>query len=274
MYILIKTKKHSMLINYFHRNTLSKTIWSNLWVILLLTSISLSSNAKDKFIVAVGLAKPPYVIQVNNTGFEIELIRNVLANMGESAEFVYTSFGHTPKMLAVNQIDAVMTTNSIMFKDLTKLSDTYIIYENIAISLKEKKLTIESIQDLANYSIASFQQAEKILGADFEHAVTQSPFFLQIADQKRQPILLLKERVDVVVMDRNIFNYIVRKLKIKDLESKFTFHHIFPKSNYKMAFKNTLDTALFNQVFLEYSNSEDYKALLEKYHLYPYMGIN
>jgi len=264
--MLIKNR----LINSFCHNALPKTIWKNLWVALLLTSISLSSIAKDKFIVAVGLAKPPYVIQANNTGFEIELIRNVLAKMGESAEFVYTSFGHTAKMLAVNRIDAVMTTNSIVFNDTTKLSNVYIIYENIAISLKEKKLTIESIKDLANYSITSFQKADKILGEEFAHAVTQSPIFLQVADQKRQPILLLKERVDVAVMDKNIFNYFSRELKIEDLEKKFTFHNIFPKSHYRMAFKNTLNITLFNQVFLEYSKSKDYKLLLKKYKLYPF----
>jgi polar amino acid transport system substrate-binding protein len=253
-----------------HHNRLLKTLWSNLLITLLLTTISLPTLAIDKFVIAVGLAKPPYVIQANNTGFEIELIRNLLANMGESAEFVYTSFGHAPNMLEVDEIDAVMTTNSRVFNDLSKLSDIYITYENIAISLKDKNLTINSISDLANYSVASFQKADKILGTKFENAVNKSPFFLQIADQKRQPILLMKERVDTVVMDKNIFNYFVRELKISNPENKFAFHYIFPKSHYKMAFKNRKNIPRFNKTLLEYSKSKEYQALLKKYKLLPF----
>lgn len=268
-YILTMRNKQSkcMLKNNIHHNGLSKTLWRNLLVTLLLISISVPSFAKDKLLIAVGLAKPPYVIQNNNSGFEIELIRNVIANMGKSAEFVYTSFGHAPQMLAIDEIDAVMTTNKRVFKDPTKLSDVYIIYQNIAISLKSRLLKIESIKDLANYSVASFQKADKILGKEFESAVNQSPIFLQVADQKRQPILLLKERVDVVVMDKNIFSYFARELKIEKPESKFIFHNIFSKSHYRMAFKDSQNTIRFNEEFQKYSNSADYQALLKKYNL-------
>jgi len=254
----------------FHHNGRVILIWKSLFAILLATLISQAAIAKETLVIAVGLAKPPYVIQANNSGFEMELIRNVLATMGKSAEFIYTSFGHSSKMLAVDEIDAVMTANNRMFHDETKLSNGYIIYENVAISLKSKNLSIESITDLANYSVASFQKADKILGEKFETAVNQSPYFLQIADQRRQPILLLKERVDVVVMDKNIFNYLARELKIEQLENKFSFHYIFPKTHYKMAFKETQNTINFNKALFKYTNSDAFKALFKKYKLQPY----
>lgn len=46
--------------------------------------------AKDQLVVAVGLAKPPYVIQSNNSGFELDLIRNIFKKMGKSTKFIYT----------------------------------------------------------------------------------------------------------------------------------------------------------------------------------------
>ena len=258
-----------MLKKNIHSYRLSKPPWQNVLVALLFASISLPVLAKDKFIIAVGLAKPPYVIQANNSGFEIDMIRNIMANMGKSAEFVYTSFGHAPKMLAVDEIDAVMTMNTSVFSDSTKLSDVYIIYQNVAVSLNQKQLKIESIKDLANYSVASFQKADMILGPDFENAVNQSPIFLQVADQKRQPNLLIKERVDVVVMDKNIFNHFARELKIEKLENQFVFHNIFPKSHYRMAFKDHKNIPLFNKAFLDYSESKSYHKLLAQYQLEP-----
>jgi len=256
-----------MLKRHIHHSTLSAVLWKRLSISILLVLISLPLFAKEKFFIAVGLAKPPYVIQATNTGFEIELIDTVLSKMGKSVEFVYTSFGHTSNMLAVDRIDAVMTTNSTLFNDNNKLSDVYITYQNIAISLKSNQFKIKSIKELANYSVASFQKADQILGEDFKNAVNQSPLFLQIADQKRQPSLLLKNKVEVVVMDKNIFNYIVRELKVEQLESRFTFHNIFPKTHYKMAFKTLENTLLFNKAFREYSNSANYQALLIKYKL-------
>jgi len=256
-----------MLKKNIHSYRLSKPPWQSVLIAFWFAFFSVPTLAQDKFIIAVGLAKPPYVIQADDSGFEIDLIRNVMANMGKSAEFVYTSFGHAPQMLAVDEIDAVMTMNTRVFSDTSKLSDVYIIYQNVAVSLKNKHLKIESIKDLANYSIASFQKADIILGSEFENAVNQSPIFLQVADQKRQPNLLIKERVDVVVMDKNIFSHFARELKIDKQKNQFTFHNIFPKSHYRMAFKDSINIPLFNKAFIEYSESKNYHALLERYQL-------
>ncbi|MGL1958540.1 MAG: transporter substrate-binding domain-containing protein [Colwellia sp.] len=265
---MIKKQNNRHLKGSFQHLGWLKPRWINVYFSLLVWLISLPLSAKNKLIVVVGLTKPPYVVQDNETGFEIELIRNILTKMGKSTEFIYTPFGHSSKMLTVDEVDAVMTTNSRIFNDPKKLSDIYITYENIAISLKNKRLAVDSISDLANYSIASFQKAEKVLGSEFASAIKKSPLVLQVADQKRQPILLLKERVDVVVMDRHIFNYFTRELKVDKPESKFSFHNIFPKTHYRMAFKNTQNTRLFNKAFFDYSKSEVYRALLKKYQLF------
>lgn len=248
----------------------SKPPWLSFLFVLGCYLLSLPSQAQDKLMIAVGLAKPPYVFQADNAGFEIDLVRNVLAKMEKSVEFVYTSYGHAPKMLAVDEIDAVMTMSPKVFRDKSQLSDIYITYQNVAISLKEKQLNILTINDLANYSVASFQQADKILGPAFENAVNLSPIFLQVADQKRQPNLLLKGRVDVVVMDKNIFNYFARKLKIESLSSHFNYHNVFAKSHYRMAFKDKSLIALFNRAFLDYSSSKSYQRLLKQYQLEQY----
>jgi len=265
-----KKTSHCILKYSFHPIGGLISIWKSLFAILLASLISQAATAKDTLVIAVGLTKPPYVIQADNSGFEIELIRDVLAIMGKSAKFVYTSFGHSSKMLAVDGVDAVMTTSNKMIHDETKLTNTYIIYENVAISLKKNDFSIESPHDLSNYSIASFQKADKFLGLAFKMAVKQSPYFLEIADQRRQPILLLKKRVDVVVMDKNIFNYFAQELKVEKPENKFSFHHIFPKNHYKMAFKDTQNTINFNKALFKYAKSDAFKALFKKYKLQPY----
>ena len=223
--------------------------------------------AKDELVVAVGLAKPPYVIQTNDSGFELDLIRNILKKMGKSIEFVYTQFGHSAKMLEVKEVDAVMTTNKSVFSDSSKLSDEYITYQNVAISLKNSNLTINTIEDLSNYSIASFQNANKVLGQDFADAVDKCPLYLQIADQSNQPMLLVKNRVEVLIMDKNIFKYFTGELNIKDMDTRFTFHQIFPETNYRMAFKNKEYVKIFNDILAQYKQTDEYLFLRKSYKL-------
>ena len=238
----------------------------------LVVSFTFFSNlisAEDKFIVAVGLAKPPYVNQADDSGFELDLIRNVLKKMGETATFVYTQFGHSSKMLDVKEIDAVITTNSKVFTDTTQLSDIYITYQNIAISLKKNNIKINKIKELEHLSIASFQKADKVLGKAFADASNKSPLFLKIADQSQQPQLLLKGRIDVLIMDINIFKYFTHELNMNnnDITRLFTFHPIFPETHYRMAFKDKTYIPLFNETLVKYKQTDEYLVLRKHYNL-------
>jgi len=245
---------------------LSRLFYKSLSIFSIINFVLFSHSVKaiERFNVVVGFSKPPYVIQKNNTGFEIELVRNLLANMGKTTKFVYTTFERSPKMLGVKEIDAIMTVNNKTFPHPSQLSNIYINYQNVAISLKSKHLKINSIDDLAPFSIASFQNSQKVLGKQFAQIVQKSPLFLQVIHQNQQPTLLLKGRVDVVIMDKNIFNYYIQNMEITELESKFTFHPIFPISPYKMAFKDIANVQIFNQVLKQYLSSKSYLALLKK----------
>lgn len=239
-------------------------------MVFLVLSFAMFSNtvfANDELVVAVGLAKPPYVIQEDNSGFELDLIRNIIRKMGKSTQFIYTQFGHSAKMLAVKEVDAVMTTNNSVFSDVSKLSDEYITYQNVAISLKKNQLVINSVEDLADHTIASFQKADIVLGEAFADAVDTSPLYMKIADQSQQPILLLKGRVEVLIMDINIFMYFTRKLGVNDTNTMFTYHPIFPKTNYRMAFKNKEHVNIFNEILAQYIQTDEYFQLKRNYNL-------
>jgi len=220
---------------------------------------------REQLSIVVGLDKPPYVMQAKRSGFEIELIRNIFHKTNIDTTFVFTQYKHSVKMLDAKYIDAVMTTNNRVFTDETQLSDTYISYQNVAISLKSNNLTIKSIEELGNYSIAAFQNADKLLGEAYHKASKRSPLYMSTANQSSQPQLLLKHRVDVIVLDINIFNYMVRGLGINNLNSMFNYHYVFPKTNYHVAFKDLAMKHLFNQALAEYKDSTEYQILKRKY---------
>tara|TARA_B110000211_G_scaffold68286_1_gene78902 strand:- start:25285 stop:25995 length:711 start_codon:yes stop_codon:yes gene_type:complete len=233
------------------------------FIIALFTSTN--SVAKQTFKVVVGLSKPPYVIKEAQAGFELELIRQVLTNIGKTPEFIFIPYGRSEKMLELSDISAVMTVNQQMFPKNDQLSESYINYQNVAISLKNRAIKLRSISDIANYSVASFQLAHKVLGQEFAAAVTDSAIFIQVANQRKQVELLLLGRVDILVMDIKIFLHYLHALGMSEKQNDIQFHYIFPLSPYRVVFKNVDDVARFNQAMHKYKLSTDYKILLKKY---------
>jgi polar amino acid transport system substrate-binding protein len=45
----------------------------------------------------LGLSKPPYVIEENHSGFELELVQQILTMIGKAPEFIFI-----PYLLSIN----------------------------------------------------------------------------------------------------------------------------------------------------------------------------
>jgi polar amino acid transport system substrate-binding protein len=236
-------------------------------LVLLLCLVIAPSTLAESFRVIVGLSKPPYVIQEQAGGFEIELIKEILHNMNLEAEFLFVPMGRSKRLLDHDMGDAILTANPHIIKDEKLLSDVYIIYQNVAITLKSSNLKIESLKDLSKNRVVAFQMANKLLGDAYSDAVLKNSNYMEIPNQFRQVKLLLEGRMQVAVMDINIFKYFFNLIGHDEMEEKVDIHHIFPKSPYQMAFKDPKHVKSFNQSLLAVRKSEFYQALLKKYRL-------
>lgn len=219
------------------------------------------ANAKVLNIVA-GLNKPPYVFEQDGkfVGFEIELIEHVITQMGYETKFHLVPFARSIKLLDKQGFDAVMTISPKFKAQAKALSKPYISYQNVAISLKSKKIKIENIKDLGQYSIASFQMASRVLGNPFYLASTLSPYYTELSEQSRQLVMLGQGKVELLVMDVNIFNYFSN-----NDYPEVDIHRIFPISNYSMAFKQTELAERFDNEMAKFIASSEYKKLAQKY---------
>jgi len=235
-------------------------------ICLLILFCSLSSYGQ-KFHVVVGLAKPPYVIQDTNSGYEIELITQVLNKMGKEPNFVFVPFGRTARMLNSDRVDSIMTVNSNLISNENLLSDTYIIYQNVVVTLKRNNYQLDNLDDLSKLSVAAFQNANKILGESYAQAIEKSPSYREIANQKSQTKLLFTGKVQAVVMDINIFRALSHAVGGKEDFSDIDIHYVFPESPYKMAFKDKSNIESFNQALAQYKGSEHHTQLVNKYNL-------
>jgi polar amino acid transport system substrate-binding protein len=145
-----------------------------------LISFSNNSFGQQTVKVVVGLSKPPYVIKESMSGFELELIEQLFKISGKTVEFIFAPYGRSEKMLELHGINGVMTVKKQIFPNNTLLSNNYINYQNVPISLEKNDIQLPTIADLGNYSIASFQLAHRVLGPEFANAVASSTVFTQV----------------------------------------------------------------------------------------------
>ena len=238
-------------------------------LIVLLVSNAVSAAETNtqtrELTLAAGLAKPPYISEEQTHGYELELVDSIFAALNIKPKYVFVPFGRTGKLLSDTEIDGLITMNINLVEQVGFLTESYITYQNVAISLSKNKLALDSVSKLANYSLATFQSAHKVLGEDFAIASAKSPLYTQVANQERQIELLFKERVDVIILDVNIFNYLQQKSEYA--KEGFTIHPLFNSNPYRLALKSEELTKAFNQSWRAFRQTDAYKALREKYHI-------
>ena len=221
----------------------------------------------NKLKIAVGSSIPPYVIKEHDSGFEIEMIRQVLASKGyEVSSFVYASNVRMVKLLEKYQVDASI--NIPLHLPHIFYSDVIVNFDNVAITLKKRDITIQTVKDLHYKRVLAFQNAHKLMGKTFEEYAFQNPLYDETIHQTSQVKNLVQKRVDVVITDKHIFQYYYNHLYDEfDANIAFNYFKIFDKSPRYMGFTNKKIRDDFNKALKQYKQSPQYQELLRKYNL-------
>lgn len=160
--------------------------------------------------VALGDSLPPWVIQDTNNGIIFDILKATLEPEGYIVEPVYVPYAR--RLIAYEQmdVDIVCDINQSIVDEYELggfLSQIIYAYENVAISLKERNYKITSISDLINLSVLGWQGSSEIMGDEYARMTRLNPQYNEIARQKTQVKMLLWGRVDVIQMDRLIFEF-------------------------------------------------------------------
>ena len=234
-------------------------------VLICFASFNSEAFEVDKVSAVVGWSKPPYVIQVDDSGFELELIESVFKMSNIDVSFSYVPYGRTPWLITQNQFDVALTISPKHDVRGAFLSESYISYQNVVVKLKTTDVKIDEIADLGKFSIAGFQNATKVLGDEFKKMGSDNALYFEVPDQKHQVELLLIERVDFIVLDVNIFNYISKSISGRNFMEKVDVYYFFPESKYHLGCKKKWVCDKFNESLKTFKNSTAYEGLQLKY---------
>lgn len=246
-----------------------QTIKAHLFKLVVLPLLLVwSSQAFSQVItVAVGWNRPPYIISKTQSGFEIDLMRNIMERLGHEIKILSFSHADNLALLAAGKADIALTVNANSGIAPNHISDVYVVYQNVAVTLKSNKLTLRHVSDLQDLSMVGFQSASSALGKKFHEVTRNSLLYSELADQKSQIELLLSGQVDVIVIDLNVFNYLSLELNPHYLTpmDKVDIHPLFSLNRFSAGFKNITLKERFNQELGRYVASGEYDKLLSQY---------
>ncbi len=232
------------------------------WMLCLLLFFTSVLLPAAPLTVLVGQHKPPYINTANISGYEVELLAEVVTRMGFEPVFVFVPNARIKHLLEqgegdIASLQPVSTDETGLF-----YSNPYIRYQNIALSLSKNELVISHSSDLGRYSVLAFQNARIVLGPDYTDMAKISSQYRETVDQQAQLKMLLQQKVQVVVMDRNIFNHY--RLQ-EDNAEHLTIYPLFDSTLYRAAFRDAAMQRAFDKALLSVMLDSWYQRLQRKY---------
>lgn len=158
-------------------------------------------------VMAFGEKIPPFCFPESDSGIELEIIGEALAFKGHRLKPHYYPLARVPLSFRQGEVDAAMTD---LGQDLSQAGAHYgqpaVIYRNVFITLKKRKLRIHSPQDLAGLSVVAFPGAAQRY-PEWLAQTQQAGLYFEQNNQELQVLGLNKARYDVVLSDQSIFRY-------------------------------------------------------------------
>ncbi len=219
---------------------------------------------------AFGERLPPFIIPETNSGIEIELVREALAFRGHTLKPEYYPMARIPVLFKNNQIDSIMMdVGEDMQKYHGYYADPPVIYKNVFVTLKKNKISIKKPEDLKKLVVAGFIGAEKRY-PEWLSKPSQEGTYSEKNDQSVQVELLLINRADAVLCDKDIFRYYANQFQKRSgykgpIEiDEFYFTKEDPK-NYRPVFRDQKIRDDFNLRLANLMKKKFDKAIYDKY---------
>lgn len=219
-----------------------------------------------------GLSKPPFIIAKTKKGMQIEIIRAAFSLSNYQVNFIHLPLKLNMEFYKRRNIDGIATLSDTESESQVYLSKPYIKYQNVVVTLAKSNIHINQLSELSGIRVGAFQSASHLLGDKYSNIIKKSTDYIELADQKSQLALLFRERVDAIVMDINIFKYLLIELQNQTYNSgiytkNVVFHPVFQPKNYVAGFNSKKLQNLFDKGIAKLKKNGQYQAIIDSYTL-------
>lgn len=189
------------------RNVMPTLQKKYLWCIYLLLWLCWASECFARPQLQVGIGYNDQ-LHKNQQGapynFEVLLSYQLLSSLGYDVSFIMAPYSKLTELLAEGAIDIAPretgpTSGNFYY------SSAYAEFHDLIFALDSFPAEIGKLDDLTPYSIVSFQNASYSLGPDFQRFVAKAKNYQEVLDHTQAVQMLLKGRVELVILDKTIF---------------------------------------------------------------------
>lgn len=200
---------------------------------------------------AFGASLPPYVIPQGAGGMEVDIIREALAESGHTLIPQFFPLKRALALFEHGETDAIHR----RWGEVSRhhyVGDPSINYLAVIISLKSANLLVTKPGDLDGLSLAAFVGAKSIY-ASWIQPTERFKRYLEVDDQELQVKMLHRKRVSAILLDINIYRYLLAQLKAKGVNG-FEETNIFRFAN----------EVAYSPVFRDAKIRDDYNVGISK----------
>lgn len=207
---------------------------------------------------------PPHMIQSIDGGLDIDIMRAVLTEAGYTLQVEYMSLARAKRAVKSGVADIVMPTFFEQDSDGYYISQPVIDYLPTVFSLKSSGYKFNSLQDILNLRVMTFQGAVGYFGENFK-VVTEHNNYKEIDDMTALPRLLARNRADVVILDRYIFLHHWKQIQDRSMSRVYQVHDFMPSIPAFAGFKDAGIRNEFNVALKSLSTAGVLSRIKEKY---------
>ena len=214
-----------------------------------------------------GYSKPPFVIENNEqySGIQLDLISEIFAVENQAVNFIHVPLARSFSSVDKWHSDGTITLPITHERKNVFLSEPYISYQNVVVTLTEDKIKIDELNDFSGKYITAFQTARKFLGEHYTKAIKHAQDYQEMADQMKQIELLFMKRTQVLVLDINILKHFLFTNRDDKYNKPYTIHQLFMPRVYAAGFKSQTVRDQFNRGLAVIKANGTYQKVIDKY---------
>jgi len=204
---------------------------------------------------------PPHVIENIRGGIDLDITVAVLSTMGHSVTVQFMPLLRGKQQVIKKQSDLFLPTFFEKDSELLFISDAIIEYRPTFFTHTNSDFVVESVADLMEKKVVTFQGASKYFGAEFLAMSKVNKHYRELPSMSLLPELLLKRRYDVVLLDYYIFYYFLDPHHKTDIKE----HEVFDSVNAHVGFNDKKLRDKFNEHLKAFKQQAAYQNIINSY---------
>lgn len=234
--------------------------------VLLLMIVNVGSAQTIR--VACSDSVPPFVLPNSDQGIALDVLRAAMLQKNIRIIPIYGSNEQNLADFISGNVDAILVAPPDAVTHAYEGDQALMEFHNYAISLTKNDLHIDQITDLADLTIGAFSLASRILPSAFREVANQAPEYREFVNQKQQVLALLTGDVEVIVLEKMLFRYLLTQMRHQDesiTRQAIRYHDLFQPTYYHTTFKSQAMAKAFNEGLSAIQANGEYQTIINTY---------